>query len=135
MPSKYVHPSLTPDGWSESTLHVADQMLSDFFLSEYSQTATWPDKVNSFPWFIQRYADDPQQLAIQIQETLKSYFGRQFESVEVEVLATADENSINTNSLSFFMTFQDSTGEVFNLNRLIRYSNMKIVEINNILKG
>lgn len=135
MPSQYPHPSLTIDGWTKSSIHVADQMLSDFFLSEYSQTATWPDKVKSFPWLVQRYADDASQLALQVQEHLRNYFSQQFTEVQVEVTAINDVDSVNTNSLSFFMTFVDNAGETFNLNRLLRYSNLKIVEIVNILKG
>lgn len=135
MPSKYLHPSLSVDGWTKSAIHVADQMLSDFFLSEYSQTSTWPDKVKSFPWLVQRYTDDASQLALQIQELLKSYFIQQFNDVQVEVLAIQDEGSVNTNSMSFFLAFSDDTGETFNLNRLLRYNNLKIVEIVNILKG
>lgn len=135
MPAKFLHPSLTVDGWTKSAIHVADQMLSDFFLSEYSQTATWPDKVKSFPWLIQRYADDASQLALQVQELLKNYFSEQFSDVQVEVTAIQDTTSINTNALSFYLVFSDDTGESFNLNRLLRYDNLKIVEIVNILKG
>lgn len=135
MPSKYAHASLTTDGWTKSSIHVADQMLSDFFLSEYSQSAMWPDKVKSFPWLMQRYADDAVQLAQQVQAILQSYFTEQFTDVSVEVVADPVDNSINANTLSFFLSFTDDTGETFNLNRLLRYSNLKIVEIVNILQG
>ena len=135
MPSKQPHPALTVDGWTSSSIQVADQMLSDFFLSEYSQSFCFPEHVSSLPWLLQRYINDPTTLALEIQQILTTYFSKQFSDVQVEVTANAMENSISVSELSFFMTFTDDTGELFNLNRLLRYNNLKIVEITNILAG
>jgi hypothetical protein len=134
MPSKYQHPSLNLDGWTNSSIQVADQMLSDFFLSEYDQTATWPDKVSSFPWFLQQYADDLSAMAAAIQDALLKYFSNQFQQVEVEVLSEPLPDSINQHSLIFYLVFTDSSGEQFNLSKLLRYDNTKITEITNILQ-
>lgn len=135
MPSLTQHPSLTPDGWTNSSIHVADQMLSDFFLSEYSQTFCWPGKVKSFPWMLQRYSDDPIQLAGVAQEALLEYLSKQFTDCNVEVTSKEESTSINRHSLYFFVSFTDTKGETFNLNKLIQVSNSKVLQIMNILKG
>lgn len=135
MPSITSHPSLTVDGWTNSSIHVADQMLSDFFLSEYSQTFCFPGKVKSFPWMLQRYGDSPEQLAATAQSALLEYMSNQFTDVGVEVSSQQNDGSINTHSLYFFMVFTDTKGETFNLNKLIQVGNSKVLQIMNILRG
>lgn len=135
MPSKHPHPGLTQEGWTSSSIHVADQMLSDFFLSEASQTFAWRNNVKSFPYYLQQSANDPDKLAIVLQEKLTGYFSEQFSSVQVEVQAIKDPDSISKHQLSFYISFSDTAGEVFNLSRLLTYSGLNITEISKILQG
>ncbi len=135
MPSRYQHPSLTPEGWTSSSIQVIDQMLSDFYLSEYSQTFAWPDDVKSFTWLLQRYGTDPDQLAASVQDTRKSYLSQQFTNVEVEVIANPEETNSTKHALYFYIKLQDTQGEFFNLNQLLQYSNLKIVEISKLMRG
>lgn len=135
MPSKHPHPSLTEEGWTSSSIHVADQMLSDFFLSEASQTFAWRNNVKSFPFYLQQNSNDPDKLALVVQEKLTEYFSEQFNSVQVEVLAIKDPESISKHQLSFYINFTDSVGEVFNLSRLLTYTGLNITEISKILQG
>lgn len=136
MASKFAYPSLDVDGWTKSSLHVADKMLSDFFLSEYSQTFAFAGTVKSFPWFIQQYESDPLQLISNLQSALSTYFTTQFNDVDVQMNYEKDDTqSINIYSLIFYMTFTDDVGDVFNLSKIIRHDNLKVTEITNILQN
>lgn len=135
MSSKYPYPGLSVEGWTSASLTVADQLLSDFFLSEYSQTYQFTNSVSSFPWIIQQYKENLTELQSVLQNTLTNYFLKQFHEVEVEVLTEIVEGSINHIAIRFFMEFTDTTGERFNLSRMIKHDGMRIIEISNYLNG
>ncbi len=129
MTSRTLLPTLSTQGWINRPVSVYDTMLSDFFLSEYSQTFVFIDDVSSFPWILQQYRGDIDRIASETKARLSIYFARQFNDVEVTVTYQANENSINSYALMLFMEFTDSTGEVFNLNRLIKHDDLKVNEI------
>lgn len=125
--------NLTVDGWTNASLQVADQLLADFFLSEYSQTYAFPDNVSSFPWYLERYSNDLNRLSSEIQSALTLYFGRQFNEVEVEVTTEAEIDSTTRYGLKIYLVFKDSVGDQFNLGRLIKYDSSKTIEIIDML--
>lgn len=129
MTSRTLLPTLDTKGWINRPISVYDTMLSDFFLSEYSQTFAFTDDVSSFPWILQQYRDDITRIASETKSRLSIYFARQFNDVEVTVNYQANENSINSYALLLFMEFTDVNGERFNLNRLIKHDDLKVSEI------
>jgi len=104
-------------------------MLSDFFLSEYSQTFVFIDDVSSFPWILQQYRGDIDRIAAETKTRLSIYFARQFNDVDVTVSYQANESSINSYALMLFMEFTDTEGETFNLSRLVKHDDLKVTEI------
>ena len=129
MTSKYVFPTLTVDGWVNRSISVVDQMLSDFFLSEYSQTYAFTGRVTSFSWILQQYRDDLPRMLQEIQTALVIYFSTQFNDVEASVTQELRENSINTHSLLLYMRFVDNSGEEFTLGRVVKYTGLKVTEV------
>ena len=129
MTAKYVFPTLTVDGWVDRSISVVDQMLSDFFLSEYSQTYAFTGRVSSFSWILQQYRDDLPRMQQEIQNTLVIYFSTQFNDVEATVTQELREGSINTHSLLLYMRFVDNNGETFTLGRIVKYTGLKVTEV------
>ena len=135
MTSRHSLATLTLDGWVNQSIVVVDQMLSDFFLSEYSQTFAFTDKVASFPWILARYQNDLDKLCQETQSRLSIYLSRQFDDVEVSITHQLEEASINRHALLVYLAFRDGAGEVFTLARIARYDGLKVNEINKILTG
>lgn len=129
MSSRTLLPTLSTQGWINRPLSVYDTMLSDFFLSEYSQTFVFIDDVSSFPWILQQFRGDIERISAETKSRLSIYFARQFNDVEVTVTYQANENSINSYALVLFMEFTDSEGETFNLSRLVKHDDLKVTEI------
>jgi hypothetical protein len=129
MTSKHLFPSLDTDGWVESPIKVADYMLSHFFLSDYSQTAFFRNKVASFAWLLQRHQGNLTALFDETQQILSSYFSTQFSNVEVQVTEVPDTTTSNKTGLSLFLEFVDADGTTHNLSRLVKYSGMKVSEV------
>lgn len=127
----HLHPSLDTNGWIDTPIETIDAMLSHFFLSDYSQTHCFPGGVSSFAWIIQNNQPDLDRTISVLQATLHRYFSKQFQTVEVEVGEVPNETSINKKQLSLYLTLSDKDGQVFNLNRIIDYTNLKVVEIIN----
>lgn len=129
MGSKHTYPSLTTQGWLKQTISVFDQMLSDFFLSEYSQTFCFKGGVSSFPWILQQYKGDIELVANKTQESLSGYLGTQFNDVIVETSYKQEEDSINRYSLGLFIELSGTDGEKVNLMRLINFDDTKVSSI------
>lgn len=135
MTSRHTLATLTVDGWVNQSIQVIDQMLSDFFLSEYSQTFAFTDNVASFSWILQQYRDNLDTLTGETQRRLTDYLTRQFNEVEVIVEHKLNDDSINTHSLFVFMSVRDMAGEEFTLTRVAKHNGLKVNEINKILSG
>ncbi len=129
MTSKYLFPSLDTDGWVETTVKTADYLLSHFFLSDYSQTAHFPNTVASFAWILQRYMGESERIKEETQNVLSAYFSKQFSDVEVQVTELTTPDSINQQQLTLFLQFTDQDGITHNLSRLIKYSGLKVNEV------
>lgn len=129
MSSTYLHPSLDSDGWISASVKVADSMLSDFFLCDFSQTAHFPNDVASFAYLLQRYQGSVQDIARETQRTLSNYFSKQFRDVEIEVSPQDQPDSINLKALNIVLVFTDTEGVVYNLSRIVNYTGLKVTDI------
>ena len=134
MTSTTLHPALDTDGWVNTSVKVADYMLSHFFLSDYSQTTHFPGEVSSFVWILQHYQDSVTRICEITQSTLSKYFSKQFSDVDIQVTEITDAaTSINISHLGVYLVFTDKDGVTFNLSRLIHYDGMKITSITEML--
>lgn len=135
MTSKYLFPAVDTDGWTKTSVKVADYLFSHFFLSDYSQTAVFNGKVASFAWILQRNQSDISSIMSVTQETLSQYFSKQFDEVEVEVYEIPNEESINDHKLTLFLSFKDKDGVSHNLERIIKYQGLKVTEIISVVNN
>ena len=135
MTSKYLFPAVDTDGWTKTSVKVADYLFSHFFLSDYSQTAVFNGKVASFAWILQRNQSDISSIMSVTQETLSQYFSKQFDEVEVEVYEIPNEESINDHKLTLFLSFKDKDGVSHSLERIIKYQGLKVTEIISVVNN
>ncbi len=135
MSSKHLFPAIDLDGWVKSPIKVADYLMSHFFLSEFNQTANFPDNVYSFAYFMQKNIESPNLLAQDLQDALTDYFSTQFSDVTAEIITSDKPDSNNLKNLNIYMVFKDSTGAEHNLARLINYSGNKVTEIISVNNG
>lgn len=133
MTSKTLFPTLDTDSWVNTPIKVADYLFSHFFLADYSQTAIFIGQVTSFAWILQHYQSDMSQIMTQTQLALSTYFSKQFNEVEVQIDEIPNPDSINDHKLSLYLTFKDTEGVAYNLERIIKYQGLKVTEIISVL--
>jgi hypothetical protein len=122
-------PSLSADGWVNSSLKTADYLFSHFFTSDYSQSYTYLGGVSSFAYIIQANQNDIPSTIRNLESVLSSYFGKYFQNVGVEI----DDNATVANSskigLNIFLNFTDDKGVTYSLGKTIEYQNTIISKI------
>jgi hypothetical protein len=122
-------PSLSADGWVNSSLKTADYLFSHFFASDYSQSYTYLGGVSSFAYIIQSNQKDIRGTIRNLESTLNGYFGKYFQNVVVEI----DDNATIANSskvgLNIFLNFTDDKGVTYTLGKTIEYQNAIISKI------
>ena len=122
-------PALSEDGWVNTPVKQADYLFSHFFLSDYSQTYIYTDKVSSLSWLLQQYGNEPPEMARNLKATLEQYFGRYFDNVVVESTSSQVDNNPNEQNLSIYVTFQSKDGVTYNLGRMVNVENTKIKNV------
>jgi hypothetical protein len=122
-------PVLSLDGWTVSTPHKADALISHFFLSNKSQTFFYGLNVASLPWILQKYEMNLDKIVEETQRTLSVYFQRYFSSVTVQCGVTESKTIAGQFSLDIFLSFLDESGTEFVLSRVIDVLNSKIENI------
>ncbi len=126
MPGKTLYPSLDPDGWVAGSEQIVDYMFSDFFLTDYSQTALFKNGVSSFAYILEENRGDLQSTATALKSALELYFSKQFSNVESLVYHEQVAGSNNRHNLNIMLTFEDSVGKLHNLSRLVNLSGSKV---------
>jgi len=127
-------PSLSEDGWVDTTIKKADYLLSHFFLSDYSQSYIYFTKVSSLPWIIHKTQGNMSETVSMTQSVLSNYFSRYFNSVVVEVAEVINEAEPSVGQIRIYIQFTDETGKDFVLGKLLEIADLtirKIIDLNN----
>ncbi len=124
-----VIPSLSQDGWVDSSLKLADYLLSHFFLSDYSQTYLYEGNVSSLPWIIQHTQNNMTETTSLTQSTLSNYFKRYFDVVTVQVVEVPNDKDPSFAQISIYLSFTDSVGITYKIDKIIDIVNSKIHKI------
>lgn len=95
-----------------------DCLMSDFFEAEYSQSHLFKDSVTSFPWLIQQYQKDPDELVSQMRLRLKTYLMRYFDEMELELAVESDNSMTGYGIRMYLMVKQDGSEAITLYNRL-----------------
>lgn len=135
MSSKVYYPSLSEDGWVNSSIKVADNLLSDFFLSEYSQSYIYNGTISSLPWIIQHTQGDMTKTITLSEKTLSEYFSKYFNNVVVEVAEVLNSEDPSKGQISIYISFTDSENKQHNVAKMLEIADMKIQQVININNG
>lgn len=135
MSANYLFPTLDTDGWANTSIKVADYMLSHFFLSDHAQTAFFTGDVYSFAWILQQNQGQIDRIREETQSSLSTYFSKMFSQVDVQVADVANPDSINQKIISLYLVFTDTEGVSYNLSRLVKHTDMKVNEVIAVSNG
>lgn len=106
---KYAVPTLSPAGWVTNIVDKLDFLISYAFLSNYSQSNLYKDKIISIPWLIQEYGSDLDKLTSMMMVNLEEYFKRYFdEAVVVVERSKRDDPASNKVTLSMVVNVTDN---------------------------
>lgn len=128
------YPGLTVQGWVNTPTVVADKLLSDFFLSDYSQTYAFPGNVSSFPKLIQLKRGDLSGLVNDTTSTLKNYLQKFFNAVDLTISYRSMDGSDNAYALEIYLELTDNVGQKVTLGRLLEVENNTIKALMSILR-
>lgn len=131
--AKKVLPTLTVDGFVNSVPQTCDYLLAYFFLSQYSQSNLYYDKVSSLAYIIQENGHDEQTMLLRIQSTLTTLFNRYFDSVEVSANIERDVSNEAQYEIITELTVRRGTVS-YNVGRQVSLINsvvQNIAELNN----
>lgn len=128
-------PTLSEEGWVQSTAEQADYLLSHFFASEYSQTHIYQGHVASFQWLLQDGQGDMTKTINNIRTTLSLYFAKYFNEVDTEVTYKEETSGSSKITVNIFMSFTDRTGKQYSLGKALDVVDSKISKIIDINNG
>lgn len=90
-----VVPVLGSAGFATDLTIKADEALTNFYISQRSQSDIYRGAIVSLGDIISRYGNSPSDLETEVRETLEDYFGRQFEEVNLDVKTVTKGPSID----------------------------------------
>lgn len=122
-------PSLSEHGWITNSIELADKIFSYFFVSEFSQTYLFNNKIASLPYILQQNQDDLQKMASDVKYWLNQSFSNYFQNVEVSADVNPNDNNPNKYQLTLYVQFTDKEGKTYSLGRLIEISDLTIRNI------
>ena len=130
MTTKSAVPVLGPEGWQTSSYEAAATLLSHFYLSDKSQSATFPKNVYSFQYILQQYNNDMHGLETALRVNLLNYFSVYFTDVSVEV-TVPDSPSSNAEVVINLIAI-DKEGSEIRLGKVFEVLDSKIKTVTNI---
>jgi hypothetical protein len=129
------YPSLSEDGWVNGSIKTADYILSDFFLSDYSQSYIYSGHIASLSYILQSTQGNVLVMLNKLRESLLGYFNNYFNNTLVDVKDVTKPETPSKLELSIFLTFDDSDGVTYSLGKLLEINNLTINKIININNG
>ena len=118
-------PILDANGFSTDLPIKVDEAMSNFYVTQRSQSDSFRGKVVSLSHLIQKFGNDPRQLQEQTQTILGAYFQRQFDGVDLRVTTEVKGPSID---LQIDAILRDGDEQI-NLVHAVTYTNSKIKSI------
>lgn len=133
--TKQPYPAIDMAGWVLSPASIADRVLSDFFLAEYSQTELWPGKVKSFPYLIRNRSGGINIICSEVQDALTEIYSQYFYDVVCQVTYKEEASDINAYQLVIYSSFKDALGTEYLLSRIAAVMDGKITAIIAAING
>ena len=112
-------PVLGSDRWVTDPTTMMARLFGHIFVTDYSQSNIYAHKVTSIQFLISQHQNDAPNLASAIETTIKAYYGKYFESVEVYFrLVETSENVPETAAMYFNIEITaEKDGVKYNLNK------------------
>lgn len=127
-------PSLSASGWVEEISERADKLMAYYLTSDYSQSEIYAGTVVSLQYHIEQYGHNTTELRTHVENGLRGYFERYFDSAEVTLTIndpTSDDDNRTELKVECYIT---DNGSKYSLGRLIAVIDSKVVsfiDINN----
>lgn len=135
MTAKVKYPSLSIDGWVNSSIKTADYIFSDFLTSQYSQSYLYYGNISSLSYILQKSHGNISSAIENVRSSLSNYFGKYFNSVLVEVNERVNNENPSFGAIEIYVQFTDSLGKSYSLGKLAEIADTKIVKVINIING
>lgn len=129
-----VVPSVSDRGWLKGPSEKADQLLSNFYATDAAQTYLYKGSVTNVQDLLQRFGNDMNRIASQMQIALDEYFKPYFDAVSVQVSTNADDDVNPTNAVTLTVAIavvQD--GKQYSVSALVGNVNSKFRRITNYI--
>jgi hypothetical protein len=129
-----VKPSMSMAGWVYAGGPKLDELIDDFYCSEYSQTYLYRGEVCSLQWIVQRNIHDPIALCADIKTRLEKYLQRYFTSATVSAMWYNQNTNDAKAALKLSVDVVDSSGATYNfsdLRDIVDSKAMRTIDANN----
>lgn len=90
-----VIPVLGSKGFVKDLLVMVDEAMTNFYLSQRSQSDSWRGNITSLSDLIRLHGNDARDLKTHAQLALDSYFGRQFVYVDLKIDVIDNQTSLD----------------------------------------
>lgn len=126
--------SLSDRGWLSGPTEKLDQLLSDFYTTDYVQTYLYKDSTTNAQALFQQYGNDPATLAVETQRALDAYLKSYFDNISVQVTQNGSDDTNPTNKVTVTIgvtVVQD--GQQYSIQTLAGNVNSKFQRITNYI--
>lgn len=123
-----VLPALNGDGWISDPLKQLDLLFAHALESDFSQSNIFHGKVTSIPFIVAIHQANTENMAREMQDALKLYFGRYFDSVNVTASIGDDIEGTNKYPLFIEATITKD-GSLYSLSNILNVENGKITDV------
>lgn len=127
MPSKQFHASLSENGWTNQPLQVSSELLLNLFTTQASQTYLFAGKMASYAYVSQKFQNDPEGMAQEINALLQAKLASQFDNVVVQT-SVYNENGVSK-AINVAASYTDSEGKSYDLSRVVVMTELDISKI------
>lgn len=128
MATTSIVPTMSTSGYVSDTNTKFDFLISDFFTSDYNQTAVYPGYVSSVQRILQDSGNNVASVISSLNNKLTTYLNRYFTYVNVSVIDNTPKSDSASVSLTITVKLDDD-GSSYVFERLFEYSGTKIENI------
>lgn len=121
-----VIPVLDPNGFVTDLIIKVDQAMSNFYITQRSQTDSFRGQLVSLSDLVRRFGDNTRKLQEETTQLLQSYFDRQFDEATLNVKAVDTPGS--GIDLQIYAILRDGNNEV-NIAHSVSATNSRIKAI------
>ena len=124
-------PLLSSDGWVAQSPTLIDRVFAYFLLSDYSQTALYPNNITSLPYLIQQNSDI-ESLQTTVSTALTALYGRYYSETDINIRIEPDTVNSAKQTIYVGVSVTDDTGKETTLEKAVTIKDSKVIAFANI---